>query len=373
MKIFISSLIRGMEAEREAARAAVVTLGHEPMMAEDFCAQDASPQVACLQGVRQSDFVLLILGDRYGQAQRSGMAPTHEEFAEARNSKPMLVFRQHPRNPEDAQARFIEEVGGWSGRHWKEFSSPAQLGQQIVRGIHEWQLANASGPVDGGELDARSLRLLPETRQGINTGSAMLSLSVACGPNLALLRAGQIEDSLFGEEVLQLATFRDTAILALREGVEFGITDNDLVLRQNGRAEGWVHLAANGDLTIHVPLEKSAERGAFMVVLEEDVRERLTRALRFAGAVLARLDPTEKITHVALAARLSGTAWGWRTRAEQAASPTSGTMSVGFGEDRHEQPVQLTPAHMRRATLAREAAEIIEELVVLLRRRWKRS
>jgi hypothetical protein len=36
MKIFVSSLITGMEPFRAAAREAIIQLGHEPVMAEDF-------------------------------------------------------------------------------------------------------------------------------------------------------------------------------------------------------------------------------------------------------------------------------------------------------------------------------------------------
>jgi hypothetical protein len=36
MKVFISSLINGMEPIRAAASAAVTALGHDPVMAEDF-------------------------------------------------------------------------------------------------------------------------------------------------------------------------------------------------------------------------------------------------------------------------------------------------------------------------------------------------
>lgn len=66
MKVFISSLISGFGPEREAARRGVATLRFEPIMAEDFGAQPASPQVACLQGLRASNLVVLILGNKYG-------------------------------------------------------------------------------------------------------------------------------------------------------------------------------------------------------------------------------------------------------------------------------------------------------------------
>lgn len=66
MRIFISSLISGFEPFRNAARSAVRSLGHEPVVAEDFGAMAASPQVACLQGLRSADLVVLMLGERYG-------------------------------------------------------------------------------------------------------------------------------------------------------------------------------------------------------------------------------------------------------------------------------------------------------------------
>ena len=57
MKIFISSLITGMEDTRAAAKSAIEALGHAAVMAEDFGARPQSPQVACLDGLRQSSLV----------------------------------------------------------------------------------------------------------------------------------------------------------------------------------------------------------------------------------------------------------------------------------------------------------------------------
>jgi hypothetical protein len=65
VRVFVSSLIVGLEAERAAAKSAITTMRHEPVMAEDFGAQPNSPQVACLQGLRSSEVVVLILGERY--------------------------------------------------------------------------------------------------------------------------------------------------------------------------------------------------------------------------------------------------------------------------------------------------------------------
>src|SRR4051794_9705183 len=101
MKIFVSSLISGFEPLRAAARSAIQTLGHEPVMAEDFGAKPASPQVACLRGLRSSDLVVLILGERYGSVPpESSVSPTHEEYLEARDTKEILLFVQEGLVPE---------------------------------------------------------------------------------------------------------------------------------------------------------------------------------------------------------------------------------------------------------------------------------
>lgn len=49
MQVFISSLISGMQAERQAVKQAVLYLGYQPVMAEDFRAQPRSSQIACLE------------------------------------------------------------------------------------------------------------------------------------------------------------------------------------------------------------------------------------------------------------------------------------------------------------------------------------
>ena len=100
MRIFISSLISGFESQRAAARRAVTTLRHEPVMAEDFGAQPNSPQIACLQGLRGSDMVVLILGEEYGFVPAgSSLSATHQEYREARETKPVLAFVQQGISP----------------------------------------------------------------------------------------------------------------------------------------------------------------------------------------------------------------------------------------------------------------------------------
>src|SRR3954451_20762250 len=111
MKVFISSLIAGYAPIRGACRGAVAALRHEPVMAEDFGSRPDTPQVACLQGLRSADLVVLVLGVDYGKPQPgSGLSATHEEYREARGRKPVLAFVQEGIAPDAAQEAFIREV-----------------------------------------------------------------------------------------------------------------------------------------------------------------------------------------------------------------------------------------------------------------------
>ncbi len=49
-KVFVSSVIVGMESFRGAAEEGARTLGYDVIRAEDFAASPRSPQEACLAG-----------------------------------------------------------------------------------------------------------------------------------------------------------------------------------------------------------------------------------------------------------------------------------------------------------------------------------
>lgn len=374
MKVFVSSLISGMEAEREAARQAIRLFQHEPIMAEDFGARPSSPQVACLSGLRESDLVVLILGDRYGAKQASGLSATHEEYREARGNKPVLVFIREG-EAEAEQAAFGAEVSSWEGGLLRpSFSTPAQLRDLVTRALHDYAVAHARPPLDPGALAARARELLPDDDRR-RLASATLQLALAAGPETAVLRPAELESGDLRESMEQSALFGSTALFDRRMGTESGLQSGTIGVFQDGsygnRSE--VRLWDTGDVRFILPLREDGRAGAGLsVVIEETVASQLGTAIRYAAWLLGRVDPTERITHVALAAALPGEgALGWRTRSEHAASPNSGTFD-GFGRE-HERgaPVTLSPPHRVRAALAMDADRIVEDLVVLLRQRWK--
>lgn len=82
-RVFVSSLITDMPAERAAVRAAIEAVGAKPVMFEDLGAQDVSAEQAYLSGVRSSDIYVGMWGKRYGVRMPDGYAATHAEFLEA--------------------------------------------------------------------------------------------------------------------------------------------------------------------------------------------------------------------------------------------------------------------------------------------------
>jgi hypothetical protein len=94
-------------------------------MAEDFRAQPRSSQIACLDGVRQSGAMVLIVGSGYGARQPSGLSATHGEYREAREGCPVFAFTQQDVTRESEQQTFLEEVQAWdTGMFRESFSTP---------------------------------------------------------------------------------------------------------------------------------------------------------------------------------------------------------------------------------------------------------
>ena len=376
MKVFVSSLISGMENERAAAKRSILSLGLEPVMAEDFGATASSPQIACLNGLRGSDVVVLILGPRYGGVQASGLSATHEEYREANGKKPVLVFLQKDADLEGEQSRFVEETGGWqSGLFRGAYSSADQLGDAVTRALHDWQLTHAVAPLDPTELGQRSLSLLPSLqRHGMQMESSF-ALSIAGNPAQSILRPAELESASLAETMEQEAMFGATRIFDKKLGSQSGLKDGWLVVSQPDQraTKNEVRLSENGDVLVQLSMRDATRSSGLPVIVEERVVESIGLALGYATWLLERIDSTHRLSHGAISARLAGEgALAWRTASEHNASPNSvNSHAWGNDEASRDLPVQLNPPHMVRAGLTMNRARIIEELLILIRRRWR--
>lgn len=366
MKVFISSLIGGFEAERVAVKSAITTFSLEPVMAEDFPAQPNSPQIACLQGVRKADVVILVLGEQYGAIQTTtGLSATHEEYREARQTKQILAFVQQGVVYDQSQADFVREVQEWEGGYFRGgFTNPTDLEHAVTKALHAIILANVVGPVDEGELRTLAAQMLSSSNGRSST--TWLELGLSFGPLQTILRPSEMEDISIRNDFLKEALFGVERIFDQSVANESGLVGNDLVLSQDGVAR--FRLCDNGAMSVSMVTER-ANRGSFnigSVIIEEDIRSKLARLLGFASMVVDRIDATERLTHMAVAVKVMGGEYRtWRTEAQNAASPNS--VSFGSGVKSEHQPI--TQLH-KRAVLRVGRSQIVDDVTVLLRRQF---
>jgi hypothetical protein len=362
MKVFISSLISGMEPIRAAAREAVETLRHEAVMAEDFGAKPSSPQIACLQGLRQSDLVALVLGEKYGALQASGLSATHEEYREAKGKKPVIAFVQEGISPDAQQADFIREVQGWEGGLFRgAFKEANDLKVALTRALHDIELATAVGPVDQEDLTKRAKELLPTDRRGYYSGTATLNLAVTGGPRQAVLRPIELENPALSEAIHREALFGSHRLFDSALGVKREIEGDTLVVEQEG-GKARILLNEQGSVLITVSVREG--RGRMPELITEYVQQQCQGALGFAAWILDHIDATQRLSHVAVAVNLANAEnMAWRTRQESEANPNS--MSVGFGRGGNGEPVC---ANKTRSALRLDSARLVEDLIVPLRR-----
>jgi Domain of unknown function (DUF4062) len=363
MKIFISSLISGFESFRGAAEAAILSLGHTVVRAEDFAASPSSPQRSCLDGVRQSEVVVLLLGSRYGFKQPSGLSATHEEFREAQRH-PVFAFVQSGVERESDQVAFVDEVQAWSsGLYTGSFSTEQELRTRLTLAIHKWEVAKASGFIDAEEIRERAIKLVPIQDRRYAATSTVLTVAMASGPSQQLIRPSELEKSAFAQDLTKFALFEEPPLFTTTEKTSASIRGHTLELIQESRS---FTIDEQGSMRISVALDSS---GGFGSVIEEDVLENLAHSLAFGVRLLDRIDPTEKLSHVVLAVNLSGSDHcGWRTTAEQRASPNPIPISL---TRRDFSPVCLSPPHQLRPALRLQSRKMSEDLTVLLKRRFR--
>lgn len=368
MKVFISSVITGMESHRTAARQAVETLGHTVIAAEDFRASPQTPQQVCLGAVRDADVVVLLLGARYGTPQGSGISPTHEEYREARGTKPVLAFVQLGVSRDAEQDRFVEEVSTWEGGGYREsFDTSESLRAAATRALHDWELSQQAGPVNENELMARTTGLLP-TRSAHAAGVAPLHVVVAGAPAQHLLRPGALDDAALHRDIQREAVYGDHPVFDPQQGVQQPVVQGTTLLITQANAR--ITLDEQGNVRVSRAARNVGREprmtGGLPSLIEEEVREHVADGIRYAGWLLNRIDPTNQLRRVGLACRLAGIGYlPWRTRTEVTQSPNSASM--GTGTEVADSP----PVLLARATLLFDTGRLADDITVRLRRQLR--
>jgi Domain of unknown function (DUF4062) len=368
VRVFISSLITGYESLRNAAATAIATLDDQPVRAEDFPASSTSPQQACLAGVRASDAVVLILGDSYGVVQQSGLSATHEEYREARESRPVLVFIQQDLQADPRQLEFVHEVQGWERGHYTaQFTDADDLRNLVTRALHEFALANEAAPLNDAELVGRARALIPEQHY---TNRAAVLVAVAPGPARAVVRPAELEGERLRRFLLAEALTGDFAVLTPASGTDETVQHDTIQLHQR-QVERLITLNEGGCVAVTQPaVEDDGWRTGIPAIIEENVVEVIERSLRFVTRILDYIDPPGRLTHIAPLVAVVGAGYlPWRTRGQQEHSPNAATIGIGGSGN---VVVALTPPVRRRPALIHDNATLAQDFAARLRRELRR-
>jgi hypothetical protein len=320
----------------------------------------------CLAGVRDADVVLLVLGARYGEVQDSGLSPTHEEYREARDSSELLVFIQTGVSREPRQESFVKEVREWATGHYtSQFQTAVELNEAVVESLHRMEVAKAAGPVDEREILHRAEELIPDSR---SLREPTICLVVAGGPRQQVLRPAELERVQLQKELRKEALFGDLAVLDPSKGSEVLVSGNQLEIKQEEQS---LMIDQLGSVRIigQPRNDDDDSMSVGLVLIEEEVRASIERAILFASWVLEQIDPRARLSRVVPVVSLLGSGYyALKTRAQHERSRNRSSMSMR-GES--VLTVKLSPPGRPRAALKVQATELAEDFATLLRREIK--
>jgi Domain of unknown function (DUF4062) len=329
----------------------MLALGHEPRRFEDFTAQPVPSREACLQGVRDADAYLLLLGERYGEPlPDTGLAPTEEEFAAARASDiPILVFLKRGVAPDDRQKAFIDRVSNYvDGRFRRGFDGVPDLLTSVAEALRDL----AARPTALTWIDLPAAIAAPWRESGRNgfgasgteietyflpVGAAgRLSATVLSGLPDRLARAGR-DGGLFGHDrALDLHSTDGEASAAARK--EARLLDAGLRVGRDRAVTIWEQLPTDMLGTI---------------LDEGDVAARVAKGLRLAADLgLANTDQVAIAVGLRLGSMtsLGSAADLGRRRQAQPIGFMSGTPSVRV-EPQDSIPVSALPGAAREVAI----------------------
>jgi len=107
---FICSTV-DLSLEREAVKQALAELEIDGSRFESWPSTPNQPIAECLERVKESDAVILILGGKYGTLTENGLSVTHLEYSHAiKFNKPVFLYLLDVPERESDQIKFVEEV-----------------------------------------------------------------------------------------------------------------------------------------------------------------------------------------------------------------------------------------------------------------------
>ena len=329
MKVFISSVVRGYEKYREAAAEGVKTLDCQVVRSENLPAQPDTPQQACLREVRGSDAVILLLGERYGAKQDSGLSATQEEYNEAKkNNIPVLVFIESDIKPELAQEEFIKNAKDWtSGIMVNMFSDSKQLKEQVIKALHQLVLQESKAiSVDNATERAKDLL----SAHHVNYRPRLL-FGLVVSPQQQIFRPSELGGNPFIEKIRMCGEKGEFPIL--KEQIPAEYRNKTIVIKQ---LFSLLSINQQSDIYIALDLSKnnlSPRNGLTNVIIEEHIAGLLYSCLHFCRCILEPVDAIRDMSSLVVAVCIKDNQYTpWRTQQKHMESPNRMTITDNYKE-----------------------------------------
>jgi Domain of unknown function (DUF4062) len=300
--VFVSSVQRGCESVRDAARDTLLSLRMHPIMAEITGASPASPQRALLDEVAQSDYFLLILGSRYGDPGPAGTSPTEDEFNEARRvGKPIIVLVQEG-DQEPAQHGFLERIrsGGWEkGILYGTFGGPDHVGPAIVAAFAKLTESSSSEDPEGARTHAAEMVQAAIGRGSYSSG-VVARIAIVPTSVTVLLDALSLESPTVADEVASRA--RQHGLVAQEVGLKSDVSSEGITLRGATSWEGvelLLQVLADGGIFAQTSV-RGVGSFAGSIVEPDRLRAFVQGVGDFAQAVWDHIDRRQEIRRAAV-------------------------------------------------------------------------
>lgn len=372
-RVFISSVMDGFAEQRAAVKAGVDLLGLRPVMAETFGARPYSSQQACLDGVGESDVVVLVLGRRYGFIARSGKSVTEEEFDFARERGiTVLVFLEEAEREAEQEA-FVRRISSYEeGYHRVTFTTPDELKDQVIKALNAQVGAGARPTLDAAGAKVALDQLKWGGRRERDRGPWLGAVNIPTRQQ-QYISPIKLGENSFQRSIQKEAVYGDAAIFGSEHGVKTEETEQSTIFVQSGDRGPIASLEVRTDGTLIYGKLLSATHPRTIsivrnsVIDEDEFKSSLTNFFRFANEVYGLLEDNRMLTAFYFGGSLSGIEHKMFGRIP-AVAPNG--MSMGMHSFPDPLPLPREPHALSRPNLVdgeRAATEITELVARMFR------
>ena len=315
-RVFVSSVIKGFEQERAAARAAIESLSLQPVMSEDFGARPYSSEVACLEEVRTSDVYLGVFGARYGYETPEGISVTEAEFNEARRAGRVIFCFVQNTQREAKQDEFVNRVKNYSeGYFVASFKTAGDLALPIVKALNNQIRQPGMSVLDRSQAKTHADTYKWGSRQPRQYSAWFGAVIFPDGQGEEYIPVVQLSGQAFRDMMLHPARFGPSTLFRQDLGVRTGDGEDSVEFQQldeYGQLLTSLDLHSNGTLVYGTGVGGQSSRGYSLVrqyvIDQAEVQQALSSFLTYAQWFYGNMERGVVIANVYLGMSLSGIA-----------------------------------------------------------------